>query len=87
MVTLYNAWASGHRWVVFRGFLCKIMLPPAYGIGSMGRNSIDTFWVCHLRNWRNPRSRYRGNFAMHELCRPIEPNSAEFRSLYKKRYD
>lgn len=87
MVTLYDAWASGHRWVVFRGFLCRVMLPPAYGIGAMGKNHIDVFWVSHLGNWRHPRCRFNGNFAMNFMCKPIEPNSKEFKYLYRKNYD
>ncbi len=40
-MTFYDAWARGHRWVLYRGFLCRV--------SRAGRRG---FWVSHLGNWR-----------------------------------
>lgn len=77
-MTLYDAWSRGHKWVVVRGYLCKISLPPAFGFRRG-----DTFWVAHLGNWRHPRCRFRGNLPMAEPCEVVNPNSREFRTRQK----
>jgi hypothetical protein len=79
-MTLYAAWSSGKPWVIYRGLLCLVSLPPAYGFGS----SPDTFWVSHLGHWRKPRSRFCANVHMDAECTPCEPNSLLFRKMYRE---
>jgi hypothetical protein len=68
-MTLYEAWSRGHKWVVVRGYLCKI---------SPKRTR---FWVAHLGRWKY--GQFCSMMNMSEPCRPVEPNSREFRKLYR----
>lgn len=65
--TLYKAWAAGHRWVVYRGLLCRISAGADQPPGTM-----------ILRHKGFGECRFAGNVPMTELVSPQRPNSPLF---------
>lgn len=63
--TLYEAWAAGHRWVLFQGNLCRIAATVP-GDGKL------------LLIHRQGSVRLGGMAAMTELVTPCRPNSRQF---------
>lgn len=67
--TLYDAFARGQKWVLCRGFLCRIAAVPAVP---------GCFWLTHLGNRRIKGSQFHGFVPMTEPCTPIRPNTGLF---------
>lgn len=67
--TLYRAWATCHKWVLFRGILCRISAPC---------NKHGDFWVVHNGNWRLAGCKFAGLVNMNEPCYPVKPNTNQF---------
>jgi len=68
MMSLYDAWSRGHRWVEYRGRICRLSCPQGLNgrlLVSARGGHLKLAWVALL--------------PMKELCRPIDPNSKEFR--------
>lgn len=72
-MTLYEAWSRGHKWVVYRGFLCKVSAKPS-----------TRFWLAHLGWWGHPRSRFYCLVDGNAVCDPCPPNTPRFKRLYRE---